>query len=75
MNITKIDIQKTKRFGSSNRAHITIPKIYAGDNQIDIGDEVEFFRGEVSGSDALIILPVKSNGKHKPDSSEKSQES
>lgn len=65
MNIVKIDIAKTKRFGASTNLYLNIPKVYTEDNKLKIGDELEFFRTEINGDDALVIVPKKTNGKVK----------
>lgn len=75
MNLIKIDIAKTKRFGSSTRLFLNIPKVYSEDNKLEFGDEIEFFRTEINGRDALILLPQNSNGKSNGSASLKSQES
>lgn len=65
MNITKIDIAKTKRFGGSNKPYLAIPRVYSEDNSIGIGDAIEFFRTVYDGQDALLIIPQKPNGASK----------
>jgi len=75
MNITKIEISKTKRYGASKDLSLVIPKVFTVDNKIQLGDEIEFFRTEINGSDALVIVPQKSIGNNTPELSSKSQES
>lgn len=62
--ITKINIVRTFKYGASKMKSIAIPEVFSRDNKISVGDEIEIFRGEIEGKDALIIIPAKTNGKY-----------
>lgn len=52
----KIDENKVQKYGIRGFA-ISLPKVYAKDNGLEKGCEVEIFRDTVDGKDALIIIP------------------
>lgn len=70
----KIATHKAFKYGTVSLG-VWIPPVFISDNNLQAKDEVDIFRTELEGKDALIIIPKDSNGKHTTDSTLKSQES
>lgn len=64
MDAVKIEIRKTQRYGGSKRQVVVIPEVFVRDNNIVDEDELEIYRTNYNGADALIIVPLKTNGKY-----------
>ena len=71
--MTKIATHKTFKYGTVSLG-LWLPTVFVKDNNLQAKDDVDIFRAEYNGEDALIIIPQRTNGKHKPESSSKSQE-
>lgn len=51
----KIDEKKIIKYGSI--AHtLPIPKVFITDNKINTGDELEIYRTQIEGRDALVLF-------------------
>lgn len=66
---TKIAIRKTQRYGGSYKQALIMPEVYVRDNKIETDDEMEFYRTDFKGIDALIVIPSKANGNTKKNNS------
>lgn len=61
-NMQKIDERKIVKYGSI--AHtLPIPKVFATDNSLINGSEVEIYRVKVDDKDALLIIPKVTENK------------
>lgn len=69
----KIATHKTFKYGTISLG-LWIPSVFVKDNELQAKDDLDIYRTEFNGEDALIIIPTKSNGNSKPNTSLKSQE-
>lgn len=53
--IAEFNLQPYGTRGSS----ISVPKVFASDNQLEPGEKISIYRGQVNGMDALLLIPVK----------------
>lgn len=58
VNTVKIAEYKLRQTGERG-VEISLPKVFAKDNNINPGDIVDVHRGIVNGIDALIIIPTQ----------------
>jgi hypothetical protein len=52
----KISEYKLRQYGQRG-VSLTIPRVFANDNDIKFGYPVQIFRGNIDGIDSLIIQP------------------
>ena len=59
MNLVKIT--EKSLVGPSDKPYLSvgIPRVFVSDNNLKNKDEVEVFRGNIDGKDALVIIPKK----------------
>lgn len=55
-NLVKIAEYKLRQYGDRG-VEVSIPKVFATDNNIEFGDVIEIYRGNMNQKDALIIIP------------------
>ncbi len=57
----KVALHRLFRYGTVSLA-IQLPTIFINDNELKHRSEVDIYRTEIDGRDALIITPKNSNG-------------
>jgi len=51
----KVKIEKLKKYGE-NGVSLQLPPIFQQDHSLNPGDEIELYRGQIDGCDAIVIL-------------------
>jgi transcription elongation factor len=51
----KVKIEKLKKYGE-NGVSLQLPPIFQQDHSLNPGDEIELYRGQIDGRDAIVIL-------------------
>ena len=59
----KVKIEKLKKYGE-NGVSLQLPTVYQADHNLNPGDEIELYRSQIDGRDAIVILSQKSKVKN-----------
>jgi hypothetical protein len=56
VTMQKISEQKIYQYGIRGIA-VALPKVFAKDHNLEKGDNIEIYRTQINGKDALVLIP------------------
>lgn len=59
VTMQKISEQKIYQYGIRGIA-VALPKVFAKDHNLEKGDNIDIYRTQIEGKDAIILIPKKS---------------